>query len=167
MMGEPVASQKAPYKTDISLLFPRSTYLPPTLYGQRVGYSTNPYLPTPVCMADRYDGTYPVHVWGPVRWPTLVRRHKFANDSEWGSETNHKNLVHSTRITKRRWSIVPIWSWLCSHARKKKQFREELDEIYCWTRKKRHFWYLHPPQGIEEFLAWNGMRNMLLWYWSS
>ena len=58
MMGEPVASQKAPYKTDISLLFPRSTYLPPTLYGQRVGYSTNPYLPTPVCMADMlYDGT--------------------------------------------------------------------------------------------------------------
>ena len=44
-----------------------AAYLPLLFYGQREGSSTNPYLPTPVCMEDMLlDGTYPVHVWGPL-----------------------------------------------------------------------------------------------------
>ena len=66
-----------------------AAYLPtPAFLWTKGGFFDESYLPTPVCMADMLlDGTYPVHVWGPVsNWP------KKSGSSEPLLETDRRHL---------------------------------------------------------------------------
>ena len=71
-------------------------------YGQREGSSTNPYLPTPVCMADMLlDGTYPVHVWGPGLIIVQIETPSPCRDAMRGKyNTVHKMYVYYLIINR-------------------------------------------------------------------
>ena len=74
-------------------------------------------------------------------------------------------MVHRPRMTTRRGSIVSIWSWLFSHARKIKQFGEEFDEMCCWTHKTRHVWSMHPqPTPNRKFpcVKWHSVHVVVM-----